>query len=87
MNILNKTLIKIIPILPKFLVKSFSKRYVAGTTNTDVLKVIKELNLKQQYATVDILGEHTTSTSECTHIANSYIQLLHEIKYHNSNAS
>jgi len=80
MNILNKTLIKIIPILPKFLVKSFSKRYVAGTTNTDVLKVIKELNLKQQYATVDILGEHTTSTNECTHITNSYIQLLHEIK-------
>ena len=79
MNLINKMIISCIPFLPESVVRIFSKKYVAGINNTQVLQVIKKINTDNQYATVDILGEHTSSIQNCKNIANQYIELLQEI--------
>ena len=43
--------------MPKKLVWIFSKKYIAGETIEDALKVSKELNAEGIKVTVDLLGE------------------------------
>lgn len=78
-SIINKILIAILPALPKFFIKIFSKKYVAGTTINEALEIIKKLNIKNHRATIDILGEHTQSKNECINITNEYIEILEKI--------
>ena len=79
MNFLNKIIISIIPFLPKGIVRIFSKKYVAGIDNNDALSVVKTLNHNKESATIDILGEHTSSIKECENITNAYIEILNKI--------
>ena len=78
-SIINKILIAILPILPKFFIKIFSKKYVAGTTINEALEITEKLNIKNHKATIDILGEHTKHKNECVNITNEYIEILKKI--------
>ena len=44
MNFFNKTIVAILPLLPKSIVKIFSKKYVAGISDDKALDVIGKLN-------------------------------------------
>ncbi|MBI44718.1 MAG: proline dehydrogenase [Candidatus Marinimicrobia bacterium] len=79
MIFLNKIIISIIPFLPKGVVRFFSKKYVAGIDNSDALNAVKILNYRKESATIDILGEHTSSIKECNDITNAYVELLNKI--------
>ena len=83
MNFINKIIITFIPFLPRSIVQIFSKKYVAGINHRQALDVIKKLNKDTQFATIDILGEHTAMNSDCDNITNEYIQLLREIEQEN----
>tara|TARA_B110000116_G_scaffold262856_1_gene268611 strand:+ start:8421 stop:9323 length:903 start_codon:yes stop_codon:yes gene_type:complete len=87
MNIINNLIIKSLPLIPKILIKVFSKKYVAGITNQEALSVIKKINFNQQSATIDILGEHTSTNQEADEITNNYLQLLDEIKKNDLNCN
>ena len=80
MEFINKIIISLIPFLPRSIVQVFSKKYVAGTDNAQALNAVIELNKEGQDATIDILGEHTATTENCTNITNKYINLLQEIE-------
>ena len=82
MSIFNKFIIIILPLLPKFFVKLFSSRYVAGNNFKQALKTVKKLNLDGQSATLDILGEHTLGKNNARDITEKYISL---VKYIESN--
>ena len=75
-TLFNQFIIKIIPFLPLFLVRLIAGRYVAGEKTEDVIKVIKTLNKKGFYATVDILGEHTSNFNTAQEITREYQNLL-----------
>ena len=79
MNFFNKLIVSSLYLFPKSIIKIFSKKYVAGETHSEALRVIKNLNINNQYVTIDILGEHTNNIKECLNITNEYIQLLKEI--------
>ena len=44
-----------------------ASRFVAGESVPDAIRVIRELNEKGIVATLDQLGEHTTTAEEATH--------------------
>ena len=44
MEFINKIIISLIPFLPSSIVQVFSKKYVAGTDNTQALNAVIELN-------------------------------------------
>ena len=79
MNFFNKLIVSSLHLFPKYIINIFSKKYVAGETHREVLRVVKDLNINNQSVTIDILGEHTNNIKGCLNITNEYIQLLKEI--------
>ena len=79
MSIFNKFIIIILPLLPKFFVKLFSNRYVAGNNFKQALNTVKKLNLDGQSATLDILGEHTLEKNNAKAVTEKYISLVNYI--------
>ena len=75
----NQFIIKVTPLLPRFIVWNIARRYVAGKNITDVLAVVRQLNDKGYTATVDILGEHTKSEAEANEITNEYLKIYDKI--------
>lgn len=62
----------------KFVWKAAS-RFVAGNTIEDAIKVVRELNGKGINATLDQLGEHTTTLDEARISTKGILELLQEI--------
>lgn len=57
-----------------------ASRFVAGETIEDAIRVIKTLNEKGIYATLDHLGEHTTTTEEATQSTDAILNMLDKIE-------
>ena len=81
--LLNKTIIYLIPLLPKFFVKIFANKYVAGVKTSNALKIVARLNKKELACTLDILGEHTKDLNESIAITNKYNDILNKITINN----
>jgi len=56
-----------------------ASRFVAGESTLDAIRVIRELNEKGIVATLDQLGEHTTTTEEATQSTEGILEILDEI--------
>lgn len=56
-----------------------ASRFVAGETIHDAIRVVRELNAKGINATLDQLGEHTSTAEEANGAADAISQVLHEI--------
>ena len=56
-----------------------ASRFVAGESIPDAIRVIQELNEKGIVATLDQLGEHTTTAEEATHSTEGILEILDEI--------
>lgn len=72
MTLLDKALVRILPVVPKPVVQLFSSRYIAGTTLDEAVEVVRALNRDGRLATVDVLGEEITRESEARAIAQAY---------------
>jgi proline dehydrogenase len=71
-TLLDKALVRILPVVPKPVVQLFSSRYIAGTTLDEAVEVVRALNRDGRLATVDVLGEEITRESEARAIAQAY---------------
>jgi proline dehydrogenase len=56
-----------------------ASRFVAGETIQDAIRVVRELNARGINATLDQLGEHTSSVEEANTSANAIASVLNEI--------
>ncbi|MDP7558004.1 MAG: proline dehydrogenase family protein [Candidatus Marinimicrobia bacterium] len=79
MALFNKTFSAILPFVPRTLAKPFASRYVAGETVNEALEIIRKLNDKGFATTLDILGEHTTSTEKIESVTQAYKELYDRI--------
>jgi proline dehydrogenase len=61
---LDRAIVRVLPAMPRSLVRRISDRYIAGTTIADAVRVVRELNAEGKMATVDVLGEEATSRRE-----------------------
>jgi proline dehydrogenase len=71
-TLLDKALVRMLPVVPKPVVQLFSSRYIAGTTLDEAVAVVRALNDDGKLATVDVLGEEITRESEARAIAQAY---------------
>ena len=76
----NKLVASILPYMPKSLVWIFSKRYIAGTTIVDAIKVSKKLNESGCMVTVDLLGEFITELDQAEANKNQYLEIIEAIE-------
>ncbi len=72
MTLLDRTIVRLLPAVPKPVVQLFSSRYIAGSTLEDALSVVRRLNGEGEPATIAVLGEEITRESEAHAIAQAY---------------
>ncbi len=72
MTLLDKTLVRLLPAVPKPVVQLFSSRYIAGSTIGDAVDTVRHLNGEGKQATIDVLGEEITREEEARAIAQAY---------------
>ena len=79
----NKLIAALLPFMPKKLVWLFSKKYIAGNTIDDVIKVSKELNSKGIKVTVDLLGEFIETLEQGEENKNEYLKIIESAEKNN----
>ena len=72
MALLDRALVRLLPAVPKPVVRRISERYIAGTELADALRVVRELNADGKMATIDVLGEEIGNPDEARAIAAAY---------------
>lgn len=80
MMFINKMIANILPFMPKNLVWIFSKRYIAGKTIEDAIRVAKELNTEGCMVTIDLLGEFITRLEEADQNRDEYLTIIDTIQ-------
>ena len=72
MSVFDRAIVRLLPAVPKTVVRRISDRYIAGTELADACRVVKQLNDSGRMATIDVLGEEITVPQEARAIAREY---------------
>jgi proline dehydrogenase len=70
--LLDRALVRLLPAVPKPVVRRISERYIAGEELEDALRVVRRLNTEGKLATIDVLGEEITNPDVARAIAAAY---------------
>ncbi len=87
MKLINSAIVSFVKILPKSIVHIFAKKYIAGNTLDDAVRVTKELNAKGILATIDVLGEAVNTKRESELAKKECLEVLDAINHHKLNAN
>jgi proline dehydrogenase len=68
----DSALVRLLPAVPKPIVKRIADRYVAGTELAEACALVKRLNEAGKMATIDVLGEAIASRREARAITRAY---------------
>ncbi|HWN20801.1 MAG TPA: proline dehydrogenase family protein [Gaiellaceae bacterium] len=79
MSVLDKTIVRLLPAVPRPVVRRLSARYIAGPELVDARRVVAALNAEGKLATVDVLGEEITRPEEAEAITQAYLDVLDAI--------
>ena len=80
MAILDRTIARLLPAVPKPVVQKLSARYIAGPQLSDAVRVVERLNAEAKLATIDVLGEEITHEDEAGAIAQAYRDVFETIQ-------
>ena len=64
------------PIVPRFIVGHVAKRYVAGETLADAIRVVRKLNSEGAMCTLDVLGEEVYEKEKAQRSVDEYLRDL-----------
>jgi proline dehydrogenase len=78
--ILDRAIVRLLPAVPRPVVRRISERYIAGTELEDACRVVERLNAEGKLATIDVLGEEIRSDEEARAIAHTYEDVFSTIE-------
>ena len=73
--------------MPRSFVRFFSRKYIAGETIESAVKLVKEFNSKDIYATMDVLGESVKNEEEAVNAFNNAMKVFDAIVDNNLKAN
>ena len=79
MAVLDRAIVRLLPAVPRPVVKRLSRRYIAGEQLTDACRVVKHLNDAGKMATLDVLGEEVTTREETLALVEAYREVFETI--------
>ena len=82
MNLFDRALSMMLPIVPKAIVGRVARRYVAGAEIEEALDRVRKLSARGASSTVDVLGEEIKELSEGEETAQAYLDVLNAIAEH-----
>ena len=71
MAILDRAIVRLLPAVPKPVVRRISERYIAGTELADACRVVARLNDEGKMGTIDVLGEEIANAEEARAISSA----------------
>jgi len=80
---INKLITLLLPFMPKKLVWLFAKKYIAGKTIEDAIRVSKQLNSQGIKVTIDLLGEFISKLEEAEKNRDEYLEIIDRIQKEN----
>jgi proline dehydrogenase len=78
--LLDRAIVRLLPAVPRPVVRKLSSRYIAGSELADAVRVVKEENAAAKRATIDVLGEETHDAGEARALADEYTEVLETIE-------
>ena len=87
MSVINKIIVSIVQVMPKNVVHYFSRKYIAGKTLQSAVDLVKELNSKGIYATLDLLGESVNNREEANAAFNKTMKIFDALLENNLKAN
>ncbi|HVD12449.1 MAG TPA: proline dehydrogenase family protein [Gaiellaceae bacterium] len=80
MSLVDSAIVRLLPAVPKPVVRRISERYIAGEELDDALVVVRRLNGEGKLATIDVLGEEIANPDEARAIAGAYRETFEAIE-------
>jgi proline dehydrogenase len=77
--LLDRAIVRVLPAVPRPVVKRLSNRYIAGPELADACRVVRLLNEGGKAATIDVLGEEVTSPGQATALLEEYEEVFEAI--------
>jgi proline dehydrogenase len=78
--LLDRAIVRVLPAVPRPVVKKLSRRYIAGSTLVEACRVVSGLNKEGTMATIDVLGEEITGREEATALLAEYEDVFETIE-------
>jgi proline dehydrogenase len=76
----DRAIVRVLPAVPRPIVRKISDRYIAGTDLVDACRVVKRLNAEGKMATIDVLGEEISTRRETLDIVRAYHDVFEAIE-------
>jgi proline dehydrogenase len=80
LTLLDRTIVRLLPAVPRPVVHKLSERYIAGAELKDARETVRRLNAEGKMATVDVLGEEITNADEAAAIVRAYQNAFADIE-------
>ncbi|MGE5275770.1 MAG: proline dehydrogenase family protein [Acidobacteriota bacterium] len=79
MSLLDRLVVRTLPLVPKAVVRNVASRYVAGETLEEAVSLVRRLNAEGCLATLDVLGEDTARPEDADRMVAEYVRALDAI--------
>ena len=79
MAILDRALVRLLPAVPRTVVRRIADRYIAGEELGDAVETVARLNAGGKTATIDVLGEEVSRREEAEAITRAYLDAIDAI--------
>ena len=80
MSLVDSAIVRLLPAVPRPVVRRISSRYIAGEELDDALRVVRQLNDEGKLATIDVLGEEIRTEEAARAIARAYRDVFEAIE-------
>jgi len=77
--ILDRALVRLLPAVPRTVVRRIADRYIAGEQLGDAVETVARLNAGGKTATIDVLGEEVARRDEVREITRAYLDAIEAI--------
>ena len=78
-NLLDRAVVRLLPAVPRQVVKRVADRYIAGTELEDACRVVKRMNDAGKTATIDVLGEEHATPEQTALVVREYDRVFDTI--------
>jgi proline dehydrogenase len=78
--LLDSALVRVLPAVPRPVVKRLADRYIAGSELADACRVVERLNGQGKMATIDVLGEEVTRREDAEALVDEYMDVFETIR-------
>jgi proline dehydrogenase len=80
LTLIDRAIVKVLPAVPRPVVRKLSERYIAGSELADACRVVEALNAKGKMATLDVLGEEVHNQAEARAAVDAYRDVFDTIR-------